>query len=88
MPDDRPRPSGGQNPTIASEDDERSSSMPGISDFLTMGLASAICLVVGGGAGVAIDASSRSSPLWTFVGLGIGLVAAVLVTVSQARKNL
>jgi len=63
-------------------------SAPGIIDFLTMGVASALCLVLAGGIGVAIDAVAHSTPLWTFVGLGFGVVAAVLVTVSLVRKNL
>jgi F0F1-type ATP synthase assembly protein I len=52
-----------------------------------MGVASALCLILGGGIGVAIDAVVHTSPLWTFVGLGFGVVAAVLVTVAQVRKN-
>ena len=71
-------PSSGQTPRSA----------PGIVDFLTMGLASALCLVLAGGIGFAVDTVAHTSPLWTFVGLGFGVVAAVLVTVSQVRKNL
>lgn len=52
-----------------------------------MGVASALCLILGGGIGVGIDALANSSPLWTFVGLGFGVVCAVLVTVAQVRKN-
>jgi F0F1-type ATP synthase assembly protein I len=61
---------------------------PGIVDFLTMGMASALCLVLGGGIGFAVDAAAHTSPLWTFVGLGFGVVAAVLTTVTQVRKHL
>ncbi len=63
-------------------------SAPGIIDFLTMGIASALCLVLAGGIGLAIDAVAHTSPLWTLVGLGFGVVAAVLVTVSQVRRHL
>lgn len=63
-------------------------SAPGIIDFLTMGVASALCLILAGGIGVAIDVVAHSTPLWTFVGLGFGVVAAVAVTVSLVRKNL
>ena len=63
-------------------------SAPGIADFLTMGVASALCLILAGGIGFGVDAAAHTSPLWTFVGLGFGVVAAVLVTVSQVRKNL
>lgn len=61
---------------------------PGIIDFLTMGVASALCLIVAGGIGLGIDAVAHTTPLWTFVGLGCGVVAAVLVTLTQVRKNL
>jgi len=63
-------------------------SAPGIIDFLTMGVASALCLILAGGIGVAIDVVAHSTPLWTFVGLGFGVAAAVAVTVSLVRKNL
>jgi F0F1-type ATP synthase assembly protein I len=53
-----------------------------------MGVASALCLIVGGGIGLVIDAMVHTTPLWTFVGLGFGVGAAVLVTLSQVRKNL
>jgi hypothetical protein len=73
-----PGPESGSEPRTA----------PGIIDFLTMGLASALCLVLAGGIGMGIDAIAHTSPLWTLVGLGFGVVAAVLVTVSQVRKHL
>jgi len=63
-------------------------SVPGLIDFLSMGVAGALCLILGGGIGVGIDAAAHSSPLWTFVGLGFGVVMAVMVTVSQVRKHL
>jgi len=61
---------------------------PSIIDFLTMGVASALCLVLGGGIGYGIDALVGTSPILTFVGLAFGVVAAVLVTVTQVRKYL
>ncbi len=61
---------------------------PSIIDFLTMGVASALCLVLGGGIGYGIDALTGTSPILTFVGLAFGVVAAVLVTVTQVRKYL
>lgn len=83
MADDIPHldpdpPKAGSDPT----------SGPGIVDFLTMGLASALCLVFGGSIGYGADALAHTGPWLTFVGLAIGVVAAVLVTVSQVRKNL
>ncbi len=61
---------------------------PSIIDFLTMGVASALCLVLGGGIGYGIDALAGTAPILTFVGLAFGVVAAVLVTVTQVRKYL
>jgi F0F1-type ATP synthase assembly protein I len=63
-------------------------SPPGIADLLTMGLSSAMCLVAGGGIGYAIDDAVHSSPLWTLVGLGFGLVSGVMLMVSKVRKYL
>jgi F0F1-type ATP synthase assembly protein I len=61
---------------------------PSIIDFLTMGVSSALCLVLGGGIGYGIDALAGTSPILTFVGLAFGVVAAVLVTVTLVRKYL
>ncbi|HEY1989699.1 MAG TPA: AtpZ/AtpI family protein [Acidimicrobiales bacterium] len=78
-----PDPSAAPEP----EPDSGPATAPGIIDFLSMGVASALCLILGGGIGVGIDALAHTSPLWTFVGLGFGVVCAVLVTVAQVRKN-
>jgi hypothetical protein len=80
-PEDRgPAPGGpapdGPNPT------------PSIIDFLSMGVASALCLVLGGGIGYGIDALAGTSPVLTFVGLAFGVVAAVLVTITLVRRYL
>jgi hypothetical protein len=88
MADKSPLPKPEQTAVPAPAMDTAERSAPGITDFLTMGVASALCLVLAGGIGVAIDAVAHSTPLWTFVGLGFGVVAAVLVTVSLVRKNL
>jgi hypothetical protein len=67
---------GGPNPT------------PSIIDFLTMGVASALCLALAGGIGYGIDTVAGTSPILTFVGLAFGVVAAVLITVTLVRKYL
>ncbi len=69
-------PPGGPNPA------------PSIIDFLTMGVASALCLVLAGGIGYGIDALVGTSPILTFVGLAFGVVAAVLVTITLVRRYL
>ncbi|HEX4220313.1 MAG TPA: AtpZ/AtpI family protein [Acidimicrobiales bacterium] len=61
---------------------------PSIIDFLTMGVSTALCLVLGGGIGYGIDALAGTSPILTFVGLAFGVVAAVLVTITLVRKYL
>jgi F0F1-type ATP synthase assembly protein I len=57
-------------------------------EFLSLGLGSALCLAVGAGAGLAIDAAAGTSPLFTLLGLGFGVVAGVLYTVAKVRRNL
>jgi hypothetical protein len=88
MADNSPLPEPDQTAVPAPVVDSMVRSAPGIIDFLTMGVASALCLILAGGIGVAIDVVAHSTPLWTFVGLGFGVVAAVAVTVSLVRKNL
>ncbi len=88
MADNSPLPEPDQTAVPAPAVDSMVRSAPGIIDFLTMGVASALCLILAGGIGVAIDVVAHSTPLWTFVGLGFGVVAAVAVTVSLVRKNL
>jgi F0F1-type ATP synthase assembly protein I len=85
------------NPPIANSSSEGDSQKegqaganptPSVIDFLTMGVSTALCLVLGGGIGYAIDALAGTSPILTFVGLAFGVVAAVLVTVTLVRKYL
>jgi hypothetical protein len=61
---------------------------PSIIDFLTMGVASALCLALAGGIGYGIDTVAGTSPILTFVGLAFGVVAAVLITITLVRKYL
>ena len=61
---------------------------PGIFDLLAMGLASALMIGIGLGAGVGIDAWLHSSPIATFIGLAVGITAAVGSTVRQVRRFL
>ncbi len=61
---------------------------PGIFDLMTMGLASALMIAVGLGAGLGIDAWAHSSPWATIGGLLFGVVGAIGSTVRQARKFL
>jgi F0F1-type ATP synthase assembly protein I len=57
-------------------------------EFLSLGLGSALCLAVGAGIGLAIDAAAGTSPVFTLIGLGFGVVAGIMYTVSKVRQNL
>ena len=61
---------------------------PGAVAFLTLGVAGAVALVIGGAAGYLIDRWVGTSPLFTLVGLGFGVVLAVLMTIARVRKYL
>jgi F0F1-type ATP synthase assembly protein I len=83
MVDDTRNPSDSED---GPSDPERAA--PGMIGFLSMSLAIALCLVFGGLVGFGIDAATGSSPLWTLVGLGFGVAAAVLLTVANVRRYL
>ena len=61
---------------------------PRIFDLLSIGLASALMIGFGLGIGVGIDAWLNSSPVATFIGLALGITAAVGSTVRQVRRFL
>jgi F0F1-type ATP synthase assembly protein I len=56
--------------------------------FLTLGVTAAGSLVAGGLLGYLVDDWAGTSPLFTLVGLGVGIVAAVMMTVTRVRKYL
>jgi F0F1-type ATP synthase assembly protein I len=56
--------------------------------FLTLGVAAAGSLVAGGLIGYLVDDWAGTSPVFTLVGLGVGIVAAVMMTVARVRKYL
>jgi len=61
---------------------------PGAVAFLTLGVAGAVALVIGGAAGYLIDRWVGTSPLFTLVGLALGVGLAVLMTIARVRKYL
>jgi len=61
---------------------------PRVFDLMAIGLASALMIGGGLGAGLAVDAWLHSSPIATLVGLAVGLLAAVASTVRQIRRFL
>jgi F0F1-type ATP synthase assembly protein I len=62
--------------------------LPGAAAFLGMGLAAAVCVAIGVALGVWGDSTWHTSPLLLFIGLGLGLLAAVLLVVTQIRDYL
>lgn len=66
--------------------DERSGA--DLSTLLTLGIVSALCLVVGLGLGWLLDTAVGTSPVFLLVGLLLGIVAACCYTVAEFRKQL
>ena len=56
--------------------------------FLTLGVAAAVSLVAGAGIGYLVDEWVGTSPLFTLLGLALGLVIATLMTIDRVRKYL
>jgi F0F1-type ATP synthase assembly protein I len=63
-------------------------SSPSMFDLLSMGIASAVCIGLGLGAGLLLDSLLHTSPALTFVGLFLGVGAAIVLTVRQVKKSL
>lgn len=60
----------------------------GLFDLFTMGISIALCIAIGLGGGYALDAWLGTAPIFTFVGLAVGLVGAVATTVVKVRRLL
>ncbi len=84
-----PEPEHPEEPSPTAEPEEPSpTAEPGALDFLTMGTAIVLCLVLGGGIGYLLDDVVHTAPVLTFVGLALGVAGAVAVTVSHVRRFL
>jgi len=57
-------------------------------EFLTLGLTLAVTIVAGGALGYLVDRWLGTSPIFTLVGLVVGIAAAVLTAISRVRKYL
>jgi F0F1-type ATP synthase assembly protein I len=57
-------------------------------EFLTLGLSAAVALMAGAGLGYLVDRWAGTSPVFTLVGVVLGLAMAVAMTVAQVRKHL
>jgi F0F1-type ATP synthase assembly protein I len=61
---------------------------PGAFDLMALGLTMALLIGAGLGLGLLVDDWLHSSPVATFIGLGLGVTFAVIAVVEQARKYL
>jgi F0F1-type ATP synthase assembly protein I len=61
---------------------------PGAVAFLTLGVAWAVALAAGWGIGYLVDQWAGTGPAFTLVGLALGVVLAVLITIDRVRKYL
>jgi F0F1-type ATP synthase assembly protein I len=79
------------DPVPSSSDREpapESKPLPGAAAFLGMGLSAAVCVGLGVALGVWGDSTWHTAPLLLMIGLGLGLVAAVALVVTQIRQYL
>lgn len=60
----------------------------GAVEFLTLGLTLAVTILAGGALGYLVDRWLGTSPIFTLVGLVLGIAAAVLTAISRVRKYL
>ena len=61
---------------------------PSFSTLIGMGVATALCIAVGVGGGYWLDRTFHTGELLTFVGLALGVVAAVVVVYSDVKTFL
>jgi F0F1-type ATP synthase assembly protein I len=64
------------------------SNLPGAAAFLAMGMTIAILIGIGVGLGIWADDEWGHAPLWLFIGLVLGTVAAVVSVKQQIRRFL
>jgi F0F1-type ATP synthase assembly protein I len=62
--------------------------VPVFRQFLGLGTLIALCLAAGFGLGWLVDDRLRTTPVFTFVGLTLGIVLAVSVTAREVRNYL
>jgi F0F1-type ATP synthase assembly protein I len=85
MDDKNPSP----DPDDGTEPPEHATALgPGAVAFLTLGVAGAVALAAGGALGYLLDQWAGTSPLFTLIGLALGVVMAVLMTIVRVRKYL
>jgi F0F1-type ATP synthase assembly protein I len=72
-PNDRPSPPG---------------DAAGAAEFLTLGLTLAVTILVCAALGYLVDRWLGTSPIFTLIGLVLGIAAAVLTAIARVRKYL
>jgi F0F1-type ATP synthase assembly protein I len=71
-----------------SRQDEPAKPLPSGYAFVGMGTTAAVCVGVGVGLGILADSRAGTAPVFLFVGLLLGLLAAVVTVVAQVRRFL
>jgi F0F1-type ATP synthase assembly protein I len=61
---------------------------PTVWDLVTLGTTTVACLVGGLVVGLLVDQHLHTVPVYTLVGLGVGIVGAALITYVRVRKYL
>jgi Putative F0F1-ATPase subunit Ca2+/Mg2+ transporter len=74
--------------TRAGREDVEEKRSPSVFTLLGMGVSIALCIVVGLVLGIWLDAATHLSPLFTLVGLLIGVAFAVVTAYVQIKKFL
>lgn len=57
-------------------------------DFLVLGTACALCIVVAGALGYLLDSWLHTEPWLSFAGLAFGIISAVLLAIARLRPYL
>ena len=84
MDESTPNPDGEDGPSVP----ERDRSIGGAVEFLSLGLSIAVLLAGGALLGYLVDRWLGTIPLFTLVGLAIGIATAAFMTISRVRKYL
>ncbi|HET9732404.1 MAG TPA: AtpZ/AtpI family protein [Acidimicrobiales bacterium] len=61
---------------------------PGLADLLTLGLYNGVCVALGAGAGLAVDAWLNTTPLFVLIGLALGVAAGAVGTWNRMKQFL
>jgi F0F1-type ATP synthase assembly protein I len=88
MEEPDPQPDRSDGPPTDPPLDRAPSLAPGAVEFLTLGLTLAITIVVCAALGYLVDRWLGTSPIFTLVGLVLGIAAAVMTAIARVRKYL